>query len=105
MGLPNPFTPRVLSGRLALHPIAVCISPCMAATGVVGVMEKNERQKNSMGKRVASSQVKKKNLYRRYMNGVFKVTKPKLNRLILWGGNASWQGASPPGGVRVKLSG
>lgn len=32
-----------LSGSLALHPIAVCIAQCLAATSVAGVMRKNER--------------------------------------------------------------
>lgn len=38
-----------LSGSLALHPIAVCISPCLAAISVATVMEKNERHKTVWG--------------------------------------------------------
>lgn len=50
-GAPNPFTLLTSpSGSRALHPIAVCISPCLAATSVAGVMEKNERRKNSIGR-------------------------------------------------------
>lgn len=54
------LSPRsCLSGIPALHPIAVCIPQCLAATSVAGVMEKNERAKNSTGPSVASSQVRK----------------------------------------------
>lgn len=44
------LSPRsCLSGIPALHPIAVCTPQCLAATSVAGVMEKNERAKNSTG--------------------------------------------------------
>lgn len=59
MGLPILSPCSSPSGSLALHPIAVCISPCLAATSDAGVMEKNERQKTAWGKRAASSQVRK----------------------------------------------
>lgn len=58
MGLPILSPCSCLSGSLALHPIAVCISPCLAATSVAGVIEKNERLKTVWGKRVENSQVK-----------------------------------------------
>lgn len=58
MGLPILSPCSRLSGSLALHPIAVCISPCLAATSVAGVIEKNERLKTVWGKRVENSQVK-----------------------------------------------
>lgn len=83
MGLPILLPCSRLSGSLALHPIAVCISPCVAATNVAGVMEKNERQKTVWGEEGGEEQSSQKNLYKRKMNGVFKVTKPKLNRQIL----------------------
>lgn len=60
MGLPILSPCSRLSGSLALHPIAVCISPCLAATSVAGVIEKNERLKTVWGKRVENSQVKSK---------------------------------------------
>lgn len=63
MGLPILSPCSRLSGSLTLHPIVVCISPCLAATSAAGVMEKNERQKTVWGKRAASSQVKKKKIY------------------------------------------
>lgn len=49
MGLPILSPCSRLSESLALHPIAVCISPCRAATSIVGVMEKNEKAKQHRG--------------------------------------------------------
>lgn len=51
--------------------------------------KKNQKQ---YGLQVASSK-KKNNQYRKKMNGVFKVRKPKWNHLNLWGGNTCWHGA------------
>lgn len=58
--------------------------------------------KNSMGEG-GGKHSSLKNLYWRKMNGVFKVTKPKLNRLIPWGGNTCWQGAPSLREVWLKL--
>lgn len=49
MGLPILSPRSCLSGIPALHPTAVCIPQCLAATGGAGVVEKNERAKNSTG--------------------------------------------------------
>lgn len=44
------LSPRsCLSGIPALHPIATRIPQCLATTSLAGVMEKNERAKNSTG--------------------------------------------------------
>lgn len=65
-----------------VHFTAVWILACPAATRVVGVMEKNRRTKKKKKTAwAAGSPVRKK------MNGVFKVTKTKLNQLMLWSGN------------------
>lgn len=77
MGLPILSPCSRLFGRPALHPSAVCSSPCMSATSVPGVMEKNEEAKNGVwgGEKAERSRVKK-NPYCRKMNGDFKVAKP-----------------------------
>lgn len=60
MGLPILSPCSRLSGGLALHPIAVCILPCLAATSVLPVLWRKMRGKKQHGLQVASSQVKKK---------------------------------------------
>lgn len=62
MGLPILSACSRLSGSFALHLAAVCISPSPAATGAVGVMEKNERQKTVWGEEGRKQSSEKKNL-------------------------------------------
>lgn len=70
MGLPILSPCSRLSGGLALHPIAVCILPCLAATSVASVMEKNKRQKTAWaasGKQSSKKKKKKINAEERWM--------------------------------------
>lgn len=78
-GAPDPFPRSCLAGSRALHcSLDFSVPGCHQGHGV---MEKNRRMKKKKTALAADSPVRRK------MNGVFKVTKTKLNQLILWSGN------------------